>query len=200
METFSQYITKDDNDLIRIAAFIADKGTKGLLYKDFYEFLCEINLLNDCEKDQLIKSEVPFGHDDSINKETSEKISSLFSQLDLGSSFDTRNGKISITFDGISSLLDFIELKQARKNSKDAKIYSLIAIYISAIALILTCVFGVYQLNSVVKIDKQQFNKIEEINSALLISNQNLFLQNMHLDSIDNQFKLSGKRDKTPKK
>lgn len=199
METFSEHINKEDNNIIRIAAFIADKGTEGVVWKELIIFLHQHNQLTDNEKEELIKSEkYPTG-----TSAIEEKFRKLIFLLDIGSSFDRDDYKISVTFEGVTSLLDFIELKHARQNSRDAKRYSLLAIGISVFALIFSVVIGLIQLNSSVKIDACQLTKIEridyskkidKINDNFLISNQNLNSLNIKLDSIDKHFKRMKKR------
>ncbi len=181
MEYFSKYIQKDDNEILKIAALIADKGSEGAEWCEITNFLFVQNQINENEKLELLKydnfdSIINLRKDESVGKSASEKFLKIYGILDNGSSFNRNEFKIFITFEGISSLLDFIELKHARKNSKDAKIYSLLAIGISILALISSLVIGLIQLNTPLKIDDVQIKKIEEINNYQKLNeiNQNL--------------------------
>jgi hypothetical protein len=195
METFSQYITKEDNDIIRIAAFIADKGFNGASCKELATLFHEINQLTYHELKELIKNEKFYTCSPNMDKTIHEKFRKLIDIfVNDNSSFDLKDDKIAITFGGVSSLLDFIELKHARQNSLDAKKYSLRAIGISALALILSAVIGIIQLNSSVKIEDAQLKEITKINyienfdrldKALLISNEIFNSIIVKLDSID---------------
>jgi hypothetical protein len=195
METFSQYITKEDNDIIRIAAFIADKGFNGASCKELATLFHEINQLTCHELKELIKNEKFYTLSPGMDKTTHEKFRKLTDIFcNDNSSFDLKDDKIAITFEGVSSLLDFIELKHARQNSRDAKKYSLWAIGISALALILSAVIGIIQLNSSVKIEDGQLKEITKINyienfdrldKALVISNEIFNSIIVKLDSID---------------
>jgi hypothetical protein len=205
MKTFSQHITKDDNDLIRIASFIADKGIEGATFSELVNFMRQENILNNNEGDELLKYGNFHTSTYPIDPIILNKFNKLISILHTGSSFegDSSGNKIIITYEGVTSLLDFAELKFARQNSKEAKTYSIWAIGISLLALIASAVIGIIQINGSVKIDEKQFEKIvnksdvdnfNEIKDEVKSSNQKINYLNTKLDSIEKQIKLYKKK------
>ncbi len=66
--------------------------------------------------------------------------------------------KFAISFEGYFKLIEYDELKLARINAQDARKYSLVAIFISLVALGI----GVWQVIAPVKIDKAQSLKFNE--------------------------------------
>ncbi len=162
METFSHHITKDDSDIIRIASFIADKGLNGATSEELIIYYHQHNQLTNEERDELIKYFHFYNRDPLLKVDLHEKFMRLVFILDNGSSFNRDDNKITITFEGISSLLDFIELKHARRNAREARTFSAWAIGISVLALIVSSVFGYMQLNNKVEIEDSQLEYLHE--------------------------------------
>lgn len=164
METLSKHITKGDNAIIQIAAHIADKGFEGATSNEVIKLFHRQNLLTDFERDELTKffkfDRGGIGLDGNIET----KFNKLVFQLESSSSFKRSDDRLSITFEGLSSLQDFIELKYARKNAREAKIFSGWAILISILALIISTVFGYKQLYNKIEIEDSQLKYLHEIN------------------------------------
>ncbi len=74
--------------------------------------------------------------------------------------------RYAISFEGYFKLIEYDELKLARVNAQDAKKYSLIAIFISLIALMI----GIWQVIVPVKIDETQYLKIDGVQYNQLLN------------------------------
>lgn len=73
------------------------------------------------------------------------------------------NRKYYLNIEGYFKLLEYRELSDARKSSKEAKIYAIAAIVISIITLLVSIYFSNMELKQKTTIDNKQFKVIENI-------------------------------------
>lgn len=106
--------------------------------------------------------------------------------------------KYYLSFEARFKLLEYEELSEARKSSKKAQRHSTIAIMCAVIAIVVSIVLGILQLNfnknQNIKNDlsmKECFNKIDQMNIITTNNgnelNRNLTATNSKLQSIDNR-------------
>ena len=74
----------------------------------------------------------------------------------------TLETKCFIDMDAYFKLVEYTELKEARRSSKIATYFAIAAIVISIVAMVISIYFSYKQLKSPTKIETTQFEKIEE--------------------------------------
>jgi len=82
--------------------------------------------------------------------------------LYVDGSSDQEKFTLFIKMEAYFRLLEYEELKDARKSSKKAQTFSTIAIAISIVALGLSIYFSIKQINSPVTLEMDQFEQIQE--------------------------------------
>ncbi len=179
---FSDYIEKDDHFFIKMMALIADKGYRVITWEEYYELAKKVDYLTEEECKILLEK-----------KERDEKLIqkrdllNIF-RLDLlspNAKFYNHGDKniydnIHISLEHVINLLDFLELKHAKQNAKEAKKQSNWAIGLSILALITSIVIGIIQLNSSVTINENQLNSIQKNNYLPKLDSINYELQKMN--------------------
>ena len=174
MSSFSDNVEDDDNIIIIVASFIADKGVEGATWNEIIDLYFSKGFLSETEKNELINNYKFDGiHNSCISDETSEKFINLVNSFYVSETFTRKKDKIYILFDGLMSILDFVELKHAKKNSNEAKKYSSWAIGISIISLVVSIIIGSIQLNSEIKIDTNQFDILKKVSNKQAIDSIN---------------------------
>ena len=174
MSSFSDNVEDDDNIIIIVASFIADKGVEGATWNEIIDLYFSKGFLSETEKNELIDNYKFDGiHNSCISDETSEKFRNLVNSFYVSETFTRKKDKIYILFDGLMSILDFVELKHAKKNSNEAKKYSSWAIGISIISLFVSIIIGSIQLNSEIKIDTNQFDILKKVSNKQAIDSIN---------------------------
>ncbi len=192
MRNFSQEFGNNDDITIRLIAFIADKGPIGANWSEIINFYYTNNYLNIEESDYLISNYKHFTteREEQQNK-TVVKFKRLISPIIRNDNVVCESDtNVVALFDAISSLIDFIELKEARVNSRQAKHYSIIAIGIAIASLLVSTIYGYKQLNSEINIDKSQIKSIIEAKPYELEFKglkRQLILTNQNLDSLNNR-------------
>lgn len=76
---------------------------------------------------------------------------------------DPSNRKYYLNIEGYFKLLEYRELNDARKSSKEAKIFAIAAIVISFITLLVSIYFSNEVLKQEITVDSRQFKVIENI-------------------------------------
>jgi len=76
---------------------------------------------------------------------------------------DPSNRKYYLNIEGYFKLLDYRELNDARKSSKEARRYAVVAIAISIITLLVSIYFSYKVLKQEITVDSRQFKVIENI-------------------------------------
>lgn len=193
MKTFSEDFNTEDNSTIIGAAFIADKGIEGATWLQLVDFFYINRRISLDEKSELIKflSE----HHNPIALKENDTFKNLIIPYLFCDTFHSTDKGIKILFSGLSSLIDFIELKHARQNSIDARRYSIIAIIISILALFYSIYFGEKQLNTNIKFDEKQLqsilstnkNQIDSLNQITTKINDKLDL--IYFNKVNKKFK-----------
>lgn len=85
-----------------------------------------------------------------------------------------------LTFEAVSSYYDYLELKEARINSKDARFWSITALLVSIITLLVSIYFSYKQLNNPINIDNNQLKILKSSSENIInqINNTNNKLDN----------------------
>lgn len=95
------------------------------------------------------------------------------------------NRKYYLTLEGYFKLLDYRDLSDARKSAREARLFTLIAIGISLLTLIVSVIFSIAELNQSTTISNDQFESIEHIEKKLEdfeLSRRSKFKKNEMID------------------
>ncbi|MBT6994396.1 MAG: hypothetical protein HN952_05505 [Candidatus Cloacimonetes bacterium] len=126
---------------VKILKYAESKGVNGFTFEELYKDL----KLNENEKGFL-------------NLHTMGQEPSIFWWAD-----EKRTKKVALTFEGKFKLLEFEELEQARKSSRNAMRVAIFAIIISIVTGISSINYSKKQLDSSGTIDKTQFEEIKNL-------------------------------------
>lgn len=116
-------------------------------YEDVYDFMEREGYLLDNEREEIEKGE--------MSEQTKKKkyiIDEIFGWATDGVS---EGQSRMLLADSYFDLLDYFELSEARKASKEARIFSMIAIGVSIFALVLTPLLTKWQIDSPVQIESE---------------------------------------------
>jgi len=80
---------------------------------------------------------------------------------------DNPDLKYYLNVEGYFKLLEYRELSEARKSSVEARLFALIAIVLSFVALLVSIYFSNMELNQKTTIEDEQFNVIKNIQQSL---------------------------------
>lgn len=123
------------------------KDGKDITYNDLKKHLEHIGYSFDTEaKDRLLKD---------MSRETFH--------IYIENGEEWKNKPHYINTEGYFKLLEYRELKDARKSSKEARWYAIIAIGISIMALLASIYFSIKELQQTTTINSEQFGVIENI-------------------------------------
>jgi hypothetical protein len=195
MNNFSQYIEKKDHFLIVMLAKLADLGFRVISWEEYYNTAKEVGYLNADETQELINRRTPgFISTGNNNPQLEEKsvLLIILSKELIGSNGDRFSNGFRVSSEQIFNLIDFIELKQAKENSKEAKKQSTLAIIISVFALIASLIIGYIQIFDKIEIEESQLKYLHEQNNYYpVIDSLNFQLNkvNEKLDSLNNMAK-----------
>lgn len=106
------------------ARYCVENSEKGFQEEDLKDYICSLYSISDGHFSQFIEEEIQFPLGSKFNR--TKRCGSWIPSLEL-----------------VSKVTDYDELKEARRNSKNAFIFSIIAIIISAVTLIITAFPGI---------------------------------------------------------
>ncbi len=145
---------------------------------EIYEIARSKNFINKKELDEIKNNEITT----PLTKFKKNKINSIFAQ-----NFDDDEGCFEVNYAGIISsdsyfkYLEHIELEEARKNSREARNFSIVAITISVI----TIFFSYFLTNSVKVTESVEIqNPIEIKSDQINLIEQKTSLQEKKIDQI----------------
>ena len=97
--------------------------------------------------------------------------------------------KLTMNYEALLNYLEYLELKEARASSTQAKLLSIIAITISAILAAISIGISIYQINmsSIVTINHKQADSMKESMSQLRkeIQNISISIENLEINNQD---------------
>ena len=149
-------INNMDNFYIKLFEF-ANKYPKGFDYQtledtikpeDWEKKIIQQYLKNACENNARSSS-----FDMTI-------LGTPFITLFTGSDYFGKECKYTLSYDAYFNYLDYIELKEARKWSKDAEKHAKVAISIAIVSLVLSIIFSIWQILQPTKINEEQFDDV----------------------------------------
>ncbi|OGI16350.1 MAG: hypothetical protein A2Z52_00675 [Candidatus Moranbacteria bacterium RBG_19FT_COMBO_42_6] len=98
--------------------------------------------------------------DASENQRTGQNQNTPFILLERSGNLNYDQAKYTLSYEAFFNYLDYLELMEARKNAQSAFQTAIIAITISVIAMAVSIYYSIKQINSPVKIDVGQYQKI----------------------------------------
>ncbi|MFT5700904.1 MAG: hypothetical protein ACI8ZB_003789 [Desulforhopalus sp.] len=138
---------------ISILEYGKEKGLEGSTYEEFYQHLMAHGYLSAEEVER-------FNNPQTLGEEEKKKrLNILRLYKDCFSNY--MGGNRTISLDSYFKLIEHQELVEAQQNAKSARSFSIGAIIVALISILISVVFSILQFHQPILLDANQFNEIK---------------------------------------